>query len=330
MISPAEQKQGIRSPNLEERPSSVHELEALIKRALPTEGDEPRIKNIVEESLVLRKEFTDLVKTFNIPFFGRIFKCEGDLYILILSEFELMGGTEMKDGEEAKTYTELELHRWIQRTYTWQAENKSATWAVFTELALYKYYVELPTKLAVAGVGKEKVKWAPIVWVSASDGQCRIQDDTMRRANERNIPNHSQVIQMQLAYGVNVASKLLEQNKLLVQQADEERQSKDEILRDMDAWAKNVIAKGLEKSTLIEKAQRPGIGGWLVSIFSKGAMQTLMIILSLFSVIYLVTIILSYAFGTPIPFPGSPFDPGPTDPGGGDGFTDVTGPVGGP
>lgn len=286
------QKTEIRSPDLEERPSSIHELEALIERSLPETAKQLTVKDYAKEAILLRKEFFDLAKGLNLPFYVTMLECESDVFILVISEFELEGG-------------ELEDHSWIQRTYAYQAENKHASWATFTQVGEFPYIVETPTKLKYLGITREKKKIAPIVWVSASDGQCRIQDETMRLADDRRLPSYLDAIQAQLAYGVNVTARMAESHKILAQNAAEDKQSTDDQRKEFAYMSKETVKQGLEMAALTSKAQK-GDGFWSgsVNIFSKDAVRWAFYILGLLMLIYFANLLLHYYWGWPMVFPG--------------------------
>lgn len=284
------QKTDIRSPDLAERPSSIHELEALIDRALPEDTKKLTIKDYAQEAISLRREFFELAKCINLPFYITMLECESDVFVLVISEFKLDGG-------------ELEDHSWVQRTYAYQAENKHASWATFTQVGEFPYIVETPTKLKYLGITREKKKIAPIVWVAASDGQCRVQEETMRLADDRNLPSYMDTIQAQLAYGVNVTARMAESHKILAQNAAEEKQSIEDIRKEEAYKGKEVAKKGLENMALIGKAQK-GSAWSSINIFSKAAVRYVFYILGLIMLVYFVNLLLHYYWGWPMVFPG--------------------------
>ena len=272
------QKTEIRSPDLAERPSSIHELEALIDRALPEDTKKLTIKDYAQEAISLRREFFDLVKCIDLPFYITLLECESEVFVLVISEMKLDGG-------------ELEDHSWVQRTYAYQAENKHASWATFTQVGEFPYIVETPTRLKYLGITREKKKIAPIVWVSASDGQCRIQEETMRLADDRNLPSYMDTIQAQLAYGVNVTARMAESHKILAQHAAEEKQSIEDIRKEEAYKGKEVAKKGLENMALIGKSQKDS--AWSnINIFSKAAVRYVFYILGLIMLVYVINLIL--------------------------------------
>jgi hypothetical protein len=284
------QKSDIRSPDLAERPSSIHELEALIDRALPEETKKLTIKDYAQEAISLRREFFELAKCIDLPFYITMLECESDVFILVISEFKLDGG-------------ELEDHSWVQRTYAYQAENKHASWATFTQVGEYPYIVETPTRLKYLGITREKKKIAPIVWVAASDGQCRVQEETMRLADDRNLPSYMDTMQAQLAYGVNVTARMAESHKILAQNAAEEKQSSEDIRKEEAYKGKEVAKKGLENMALINKAQKDS--PWSsINIFSKASIRYLFYILGLFALVYIINLLLHVYWGWPMVFPG--------------------------
>ena len=300
------QKTEIRSPDLEERPSSIHELEALIARALPEKTKQLTVKDYAQEAILLRRAFFDLVKGLDLPFHVTMLECESDVFILVVSEFELDGG-------------EIEAHSWVQRTYAYQAENKAAGWGAWTQIGEFPYIVETPTRLKYLGVTREKKKIAPIVWVSASDGQCRIQDETMRLADDRRLPSYLDTIQAQLAYGVNVTARMAESHKILAQNAAEEKQSTEDIRKEEAYKAKETVKQGLEKAALTSTAQKGDRNWGSVNIFSKAAVRYLFYILGMFMLVYIVNLVLHLYAGWPMMFPGgetggTPIPPGTGEP----------------
>jgi len=301
------QKTDIRSPDLAERPSAIHELEALIDRALPEDTKKLTIKDYAQEAISLRREFFELAKCIDLPFYITLLECESDVFILVISEMKLDGG-------------ELEDHSWVQRTYAYQAENKHASWATFTQVGEFPYIVETPTRLKYLGITREKKKIAPIVWVSASDGQCRIQEETMRLADDRNLPSYMDTIQAQLAYGVNVTARMAESHKILAQNAAEEKQSIEDIRKEESYKGKEVAKKGLENMALIGKSQKDS--AWSnINIFSKAAVRYVFYILGLIMLVYFVNLILNYYWGWPMMFPGGEMGTTPTPPGTGEPVT---------
>ena len=307
----SKQKTEIRSPDLEERPSAIHELEALIDRALPEEAKKLTVKDYAKEAILLRREFFDMVKGLDLPFHTSMLGCESDVYILVISEFELEGG-------------ELENHSWIQRTYAYQAENKHASWATFTQIGEFPYIVETPTRLKYLGITREKKKIAPIVWVSASDGQCRIQDETMRLADDRRLPSYLDTIQAQHAYGVNVVARMAESHKILAQNAAENKQSSEDVRKEEAYKAKETVKQGLEMAALTSKAQK-GDGFWSggVNIFSKAAVRYVFYILGMLFAVYIINLLLHVYAGWPMMFPGGELAGTPTPPGTGTPVTEM-------
>ena len=291
-----------------EKASSLYRMSRMLKK---TQGfrDVPKARDIALEGITLRTEFIRIARSIDTEKVYTILECAGDLFILVISDYPLTGGDD--DGDATNKQVEFKDHDWVQRTYVYQALNHHATWGEFVHLADYKYY-QVPEAKA-RGVGKEaKVKHAPIAWLQNSDGQ--VERDVANITGSRLTPTQSDIHNAASSYEASLAEKLLERDKLLTQTISRMKEEAKQIWRDATDWAKNTIAKALEK-LLLEEKYREGKGKWNIKLFTNYMIRAFTIICVAFVVYLIFAMVVNGLAGTTFPLPwggggGTPIDPG--------------------
>jgi len=141
-----------------------------------------------------------------------------------------------------------------------------------------------------------------------------VQRDIANIAGDRLTPSESDRHMAASAYEASLAEKLLERDKLLTQTISRIKEEARQIWRDATDWAKNTIAKALEKLLLEEKYREPK-GKWNIKLFSQMAIRYFTYLCVGIIVYFIIALILNWLGG---PALWVPWDTGgAVDPGGG-------------
>ena len=297
---------------------SVRDMKLIMDIALG-KGEVIRTKDEVKNILALKRRFVELAEKIRLPFVATLCECDskgGCVYPLFISKHSLFGGS-----SGLGSYVEFRDHTLPQRTWAgiMSKENVRAGVGEGVELGMYKFYELVPDEFALLGKKEEKMRFAPIIFVTASDAQAEKMIENFRHNDIRDMPVQQDLIDASVIYDSSVADELFETNKLITARLKRKEKSEEELRNDMDYESKDTIARGLEKSLIIERA---GKGGFLrnINLFSHKSVKYFSYAVAVVSVVLLLLYILHYYAGINLGwlFPdmsgGSPGNETVTDP----------------
>jgi len=293
--------------------SSVRDMKDIADMTLG-KGEVVSTKDEPKKALGAVRELLELIEKIRLPFHVTLCDCDskgGQLYPLFISEHSLFGGSSGKGS-----FVEFREHTLAQRTWAGivSKDNVRAGVGEGVELAMYKFYKLIPDEFTLVGKKEEKIVFAPVVFVTASDAQAEKMMDNFRYNTTRKGPVQQDVIDASVLYSSSVADGLLETNKLIVSQLDRKTQSEKELREDMEWEIKDGIFKGLEKALIVERA---GKGGILrnINLFSRQSVKYLFYTVAAIAIVFLSLYILHYYGGIDLgwAFPDMPGNETVTD-----------------
>jgi len=274
---------------------SVRDMKRIMDIALG-KGEVIRTKDEVKNILNLKRRFVELAEKIRLPFVATICDCDskgGCVYPLFISKHSLFGGS-----SGLGSYVEFREHTLPQRTWAgiMSKENVRAGVGEGVELGMYKFYELVPDEFALLGKKEEKMRFAPVIFVTASDAQAERVIEYFRHNDIRENPVQQDLIDASVIYDSSVADELFETNKLITARLKRKEKSEEELRNDMEYEIKDTIAKGLEKSLIVEKA---GKGGFLrnINLFSHKSVKYLFYIVAVIGAVLLLLYILHYYAG---------------------------------
>jgi hypothetical protein len=274
---------------------SIQDMKLIIDMALG-QSESIKTKDEVKGVLELKRRFVDLAEKIRLPFFVTLGECDskgGRVYPLIISEHSLFGGS---SGEGS--FVEFREHTLAQRTWAgiMSKENVRAGVGEGVELGMYKFYELVPDEFALSGKKEEKMLFAPIIFVTASDAQAEKMIENFRYNKVRPDVVQQDLIDASVIYDNSVADELFETQKLVVSRLKRKEKSEEARKEDSDYESKETINRGLEKSLIVERA---GDGGRFrnIKLFSKQSMKMLFYCVCFIGVFFLVFYLLHYYAG---------------------------------
>jgi hypothetical protein len=208
-----------------------------------------------------------------------------------------------------------------QRTYIWDDENKKGGWVVFTELTVDKYYTRIPLGPELLGIKRRRMRFAPVIFVSASDGQVDQIEDKIRAGLEREVPDSSDMKMVHSIYDAYLSEEIMAINRLLTSEIARLIKEIANIEFLAEEKAKKIAAQLLEDALVSGDMSKKGWGGTLVNLFSKSAVRYLFYILGMVMLVYIINLALHVYAGWPMVFPGGETGTTPTPPGTGEPVT---------
>ena len=275
--------------------SSVRAMKEIADMTL-AKGEVVSTKDEPKKALNAVRELLELMEKIRLPFHVTLCDCDskgGQLYPLFISEHSLFGGSSGKGS-----FVEFREHTLAQRTWAGivSKDNVRAGVGEGIELAMYKFYKLIPDEFTLVGKKEEKIVFAPMIFVTASDAQAEKMMDNFRYNTTRKGPVQQDVIDASVLYSSSVADELLETNKLIVSQLDRKTKSEKELRQDMEWEIKDGIFKGLEKALIVERAGKGGIFR-NINLFSRQSVKYLFYTVAIIAIVFLALYILNYYGG---------------------------------
>lgn len=310
-----------------ERYTSVHAVKRRIEEYKDSLGA-PEPFDFVEEGEKIEKRWREICTALELPFRVSVMECEGkrhSFFAVVISQYALFEGvsTAVKDGKYRQEYCEIQMRTMPQRTYIWDDENKKGGWVVFSELTVDKYYTRVPLGPELLGIKRRRMRFAPVIFVSASDGQVDQIEDKIRAGLEREVPDSENMKMVHSIYDAYLSEEIMAINRLLTSEIARLIKEIANIDFLAEEKAKKIAAQLLEDALVSGDMSKKGLGGMLVNMFSKSAIRYLFYILGMIMLVYIVNLALSYYWGWPMMFPGGEMGGTPTPPGTGTPVTEM-------
>jgi len=294
---------------------SVRDMAQIMEMALK-KGDVIQTKDEIKDVLNLKRRFVDLAEKIRLPFVCTLCECDtkgGRVYPLFISEHSLFGGSSAKGS-----YVEFREHTLAQRTWAGivAKDNVRAGVGEGVEIGMYKFYELVPDDFALLGKKEEKMRFAPVIFVTASDAQAEKMIEDFRYNSTREGINQQDLIDATVIYDSSVADELFETVKLVVARLKRKEKSEEEFKNDMKWEIKDTINEGLQKSLITGKA---GKGGILrnINLFSMRSVKYLFYIVCVIGAVFLCLYLIHFYGGINLDwlFPRPPVnETSPTDP----------------
>jgi len=314
------------TPSLE-RYTSVH----MVKKRIEEYRDslrEPEPFDFVVEGEKIEQRWREICKALELPFRVSVMECEGKrhpFFTIVISQYALFEGvsTPVKEGKYRQEYCEIQMRTMPQRTYIWDDENKKGGWVVFSELTVDKYYTRIPLGPELLGIKRRRMRFAPVIFVSASDGQVDQIEDRIRAGLEREVPDSGDMKMVHSIYDAYLSEEIMAINRLLTSEIARLIKEIGNIEFLAEEKAKKIAAQLLEDALVSGDMSKKGWGGTLVNLFSKSAVRYLFYILGMIMLVYIVNLALHVYAGWPMVFPGGELAGTPTPPGTGTPVTEM-------
>lgn len=274
---------------------SIRDMKRIMDAALGA-GEVTKTKDEVRQVLELKRRFVDLAEKIRLPFVATLCVADtkgGRIYPLFLTQHSLFGGS-----TGLGSFVEFKEHTLAQRTWAGivSKDNVRAGVGEGIEIGMYKFYELVPDDFTLLGKKEEKMKFAPIIYVTASDAQAEKVMDDFRYNEIRDNPVQQDLIDASVIYDSSVADGLFEIVKLIVARLKRKEKSTEELENDMEYEKKETINRGLEKSLIVERAGRGGIFK-NINLFSHKSIRYLCYIVGIIGVVFLLLYILHYYAG---------------------------------
>jgi hypothetical protein len=274
---------------------SIRDMKKIMDAALGA-GEVTKTKDEVKRVLELKRRFVDLAEKIRLPFVATLCVADtkgGRIYPLFLSQHSLFGGS-----TGLGSFVEFKEHTLAQRTWAGivSKDNVRAGVGEGIEIGMYKFYELVPDDFTLLGKKEEKMKFAPIIYVTASDAQAeKIMDDFRYNETRDNLVQQD-LIDASVIYDSSVADGLFEIVKLIVARLKRKEKSTEELENDMEYEKKETINRGLEKSLIVERAGRSGIFR-NINLFSHKSIRYLCYIVGIIGTVFLLLYILHFYGG---------------------------------
>lgn len=271
---------------------SIRDMRAIMEMALTT-GEVVQTKDEIKEILNLKRRFIDLAEMIRLPFHCTLCECDskgGKVYPLFISEHSLFGGS----GGQA----EFRDHTLAQRTWAGlvSKDNVRAGVGEGIELGMYKFYELVPDEFALLGKKEEKLKFSPVIFITASDAQAEKMMNDFRYNDIRESPVQQDLIDVSVIHDSSVADELFEMIKLITARLKRKEKSEEETRKDSVYDSKDMVHKGLEKSLITERAGKTGMLS-RINLLSNRSVKYLFYIVAVLSISLLALYIVHYYGG---------------------------------
>ena len=277
---------------------SIRDMKNIMDMALK-KNEVVKTKDEVKSVLDLKRRFVDLAEKIRLPFVVTLTECDskgGRVYPMFISQHSLFGGS-----SGLGSFVEFREHTLPQRTWAgiMSKDNVRAGVGEGIDLGMYPFYELVPDEFALLGKKEERMKFSPVIFVTASDAQAEKMMDDFRYNAIRKTPVQQDLIDASVIYDSSVADQLFEMVKLIVARLKRKEKSEDELRNDMEYEKKETVARGLEKSLIVE---RSGKGGILrrINLFSKQSVRYLFYIVCVIALVLMVLYIVHYYGGVNI------------------------------
>lgn len=287
---------------------SVRDMKRIMDIALGR-GEVIQTKDEIKTVLNLKRRFVDLAEKLRLPFVCTLCECDtkgGKIFPLFISDHSLFGGSSSRGS-----YVEFREHTLAQRTWAalMSKDNVRAGVGEGIEIGMYRFYELVPDEFALLGKKEERMKFAPVIFVTASDAQAEKMMADFRYNKIRKGTVQQDLIDASVIYDSSIADELFELNKLVVGRLKRKEKSEKERQDDSDWEVKDTVAKAVEKSLIIETA---GKGGMFrnIHLFSHKSVKYFFYFLGIIGICLTILYIVHYYGGINI---GWLFDRMPTN-----------------
>lgn len=315
------------------RLSSVQDMKRMVQDITPSDDSVKSQKLEPWDAAKAAQETENMARTLDQKlkeqFFIEELECAGDITLLTISEFPILEETSEEitdfsediEEDDRRGYVEMRMHTMTQRTYVYQGLNRHATWAVFTVVGYFKYWVLGNRVLRLLGLKRARYRMCPIVFVSFSDGQAEILDDTFRATLDRPVPSFGTVEGARAAYSYSMFESVLAENEELTSEVKRLEKQLEDVDRNVEKRVKQWVARIARNLRRTGEIGKEGIGGMIVKLFSNNAVKMLVVVMALFGLYVLIAYLAMVLSGGQIMLP-TPFGEGggtgtETDPGSG-------------
>ena len=276
--------------------SSMRDMQAIMKMAL-IEGEVVETKDEIKGILDLKRKFADLSERIRLPFVVTMCMCDskgGRVYPIFISNYSLFGGSTGLD----RSYVEFRDHTLAQRTWAGivSKDNVRAGIGEGVELGKYMFYELVSEEMQLSGKKEETMRFAPIIFVTASDAQAEKMMTDFKSNVTRVGPVQQDLIDAAVVYDTSIADDLFETLKLVIARLKRKEKSEGETKKDNDYDNKDIIWQGLDKALITQKAGKPGMFS-NINLFSKASVRYLFFIIALISIVLLSFYVLHYYAG---------------------------------
>lgn len=274
---------------------SIRDMQAIMDMAMK-KGEVIQTKDEIKEILKLKRRFVDLAEKIRLPFYCTLCECDskgGKIYPLFISEHSLFGGS----GELA----EFKDHTLAQRTWAgiMSKDNVRACVGEGIEIGMYKFYELVPDEFALLGKKEEKMRFSPVIFITASDAQAEKIMSDFRYNKMREGVIQQDLIDASVIHDSSVADELFEMNKLVIARLKRKEKSEEDIRRDSVYDTKDMVHKGLEKSLIVERAGKTS--PWSrINLFSKPAVKWACYIVGIIAIALVAIWAISYYGNIPM------------------------------
>lgn len=277
---------------------SVRDMKQIMDSSLG-EGEVAQTKDEVKRVLGLKRRFVDLAEKIRLPFVATLTECDskgGRVYPLFITKHSLFGGS-----TGLGSFVEFKEHTLPQRTWAgiMSKDNVRAGLGEGINLGMFKFYELVPDEFALLGKKEERMKFSFVVFVTASDAQAEQVMEDFRHNDTRTTPVQQDLIDASVIYDSSVADELFETVKLVVARLKRKEKSEEELQNDMEYEKKETVARGLEKSLIIERSGRSGILK-NINLFSKQSAKYLFYAVCVLGAFFLCFYLLHYYAGIDI------------------------------
>ena len=275
--------------------SSMRDMKKIMDMAL-IEGEVVETKDEIKDILRLKREFAELSEKIRLPFVVTMCECDskgGRVYPIFISNHSLFGGS-----SGLGSYVEFRDHTLAQRTWAGivSKENVRAGIGEGVEIGMYKFYNMVSDELLLSGQKEEEMRFAPIIFVTASDAQAEKMMNDFRSNKIREGTVQQDLIDAEIVYDNSIADQLFETLKLVISRLKRKEKSEEETKKDNEYDNKDVVYQGLEKALITQKAGKPGRFS-NINLFSHKSIKYLFYIIAVIGVIFISFYILHYYAG---------------------------------
>lgn len=256
----------------------------------------------------LAEEYKALAASLDLPFFVTVQHCARDIYRVILSERPL---------EEEIRFRPIE-----QRTFVWAGRNRKGCTADTVLLTHDKYYTNVPMRPELLGIKRRKLKIVEVHYLATSDRffDTLVEDIkvkcNLKTPTERDMDMVSRLLDTRVCEKVmGVNSILTSENQRITQDAEWHEKTADRRLyKKLETYLEDIESTG----DVVKE------GRFNFNLFPKNLTELMKYLIILVGVYFILGMILTYAFGIPIPFisggggggsgDGGPYVPDPYNP----------------
>jgi len=277
---------------------SIRDMKRIMDMALK-KNEVVKTKDEVKSLLNLKRRFVDLAERIRLPFVVTLTECDskgGRVYPMFISQHSLFGGS-----SGLGSFVEFREHTLSQRTWAgiMSKDNVRAGVGDGIDLGMYPFYELVPDEFALLGKKEERMKFSPVIFVTASDAQAEKMMDDFRYNAIRKGTVQQDLIDASVIYSNSIADELFELVKLITSRLKRKESSEDELRNDLEYEKKETIARGLEKSLIVERSGKSRLLR-NINLFSRQSLKYLFYTVAVIAMVFLTLYLLHYYGGIDI------------------------------